>query len=145
MKYLLLSILFLFGQSVFAASAKKKAVKKKEVVEDKVYAVEKTTPEIIIGEREKLLEKRSNIYTRPSALWSVSIVRSGLKYQLPSLTAKTISFSPTLIGLSIGKKIEDQFFLYKGYYEISGEWQRFKFYIRKNLIFTKLIFFKILI
>ena len=24
------------------------------------------------------------------------------------------------------KKTEDQFFLYKGYYEITGEWQRFK-------------------
>ncbi|MDD4974373.1 MAG: hypothetical protein PHY93_08465 [Bacteriovorax sp.] len=136
MKILLVSFLLLLSQVTVAATSKKKVVKKKATI-DKVYKIENTSPEIIIGEREKLSEKNKNIYTRPADLWSVALVRSGLKYQLSSITANSLSFSPILVGLIIGKKIEDQFFLYKGYYEISGEWQRFK---RESTIGTNVLY-----
>ena len=125
MKIYLLIILSLFAQDILAATSKKTS-KKKEIVEDKVYIVEKTSPEILIGEGPKLVERKNSFYKRASELWYVSINRSSLKYSLPAITTNSLSFSPTLVGVTIGKKLADQFFLYKGYYEMSGEWQRFK-------------------
>ncbi|MBC7537432.1 MAG: hypothetical protein H7281_01320 [Bacteriovorax sp.] len=140
MKILCIIILLAFSQWTFADTTKK-VVKKKKVdkIEDKIYSVEKTSPEIIIGKREELAEKNNTNYKRPTDLWYVAIIRSSLNYHLPSITANSLSFSPAFLGLTVGKKIEDHFFLYDGFYEISGEWQRFK---RESALGSNTLFFQ---
>lgn len=125
MKFLFLLIVFCMVQSSYAVTTKK-SVKKNAAVktEDKVYAIEKTSPEIVIGENTELTEK-NNAASRPADLWYGALVRSSLNHKLPSVTGSTLSFSPTFIGIVFGKKVTDQFFLYKGYYEVTGEWQKF--------------------
>lgn len=130
MKILFILILFSFCQLSIAGTTKKKSLKDKNKTQtqtqDKVYSVEKTSPEIIIGEPAESKSKDHGVFKRPAELWYVGIIRSSLHYQLPSVTAQNLSFSPYRVGVVLGKKIEDQFFLYKGYYEISGEWHRFE-------------------
>ena len=125
MKIFILIILNLLAQDLLAANFKK-TTKKKEAVEDQVYTVEKTSPEILIGESPKLVELKKDLHKRAPEFWYASINRSSLKYSLPVINATSLSFSPALVGLTIGKKQENQFYLYKGYFELSGEWQRFK-------------------
>jgi hypothetical protein len=122
MKILLFALLF--SQMTFAAAAKKKP-KVVDISADKTYSVEKTSPEIIIGVKEDLALKNKNIYKRPTELWYAAIVRTGLRYHLPSYTGDWLTFSPSSVGFTFGKKTENQFFLYKGHFEISAEWQRF--------------------
>ena len=101
---ILLVIILLLGQSTFAATSKKKVAKKKVEPTDKVYTVAQTVPEIIIGEREKLSEKNKTSFKRSKDLWYLAVVRSALRYRLPSLTGSELSFSPNFVGLIIGKK-----------------------------------------
>ncbi|MDO9181818.1 MAG: hypothetical protein Q7U04_05390 [Bacteriovorax sp.] len=121
---------FLLGQLSAAEIVKKKNQKKNIskktiIAEDKVYAVEKASPEIILGDRERQAVGLKNNTQRPEGFWFVSITRSSLKYKIPSFSSNVLEFSPDFAGFIIGKKISNQFFLYRGYYEISGEWQRF--------------------
>ena len=93
---------------------------------DKIYEVAESSPEIIIGKRELKTELRFNqLRGRPDNLWYLALERSTLHYQLPSLSATKYSFDPELAGVILGKKIKNKFYVYTGYYELSGEWQRF--------------------
>lgn len=111
MKRFLFLLLLVFTTDLFAA--------------DKVYSIKQSSPEISIGDDANQEVKGSNHLIRPSELWNVGIVRSSLNYHLPSFAGNLLDFSPSFVGLIIGRKIKNQFFLYKGFYEFSGEWQRF--------------------
>lgn len=130
MKIVFFSILIIaLCQSSFAASSnskKKKLTKKSEpVTADKVYTVEETTPQILIGPKDAE-DLKLQMGKRPKSLWYAALVRSGLHYSIPSFKAGTLSFSPQAFGVILGKKVENQFYLYKGFYELNIEWQTFK-------------------
>ena len=137
MKILLMAMILAFCQNILAATPKKSAKKKKEIVQDKVYTVEKNNSEIVIGDPNKIIEENKLSLKRSQELWSFGFVRSNLRYNLPTITTNSLSFSPVNVGVFFGKKIPNQFLLYKGYYEISGEWQRFE---RSSAINSGLVF-----
>jgi hypothetical protein len=80
------------------------------------------------------IKKLSEI--RPQHLFYVGLTRGSLTYKLPSLLMGDNRFSPNLVGINIGNKTGNELYLYKGYYEISGEWQGFK---RESGIFSQKI------
>jgi hypothetical protein len=117
--------IFVFGSSLaLAASAKANKVNTPTNV-DKIYSVKKSTPEITIGEDTIQADLEGHKFKRPVEFWFVGAVRSSLNYHLSSFVGSSLEFSPQSVGLTVGKKRQDQFFLYKGYYELSLEWQRF--------------------
>lgn len=124
MKKIALILLLLNLSLVFAATTKK-SIKIKDKSTDKIYTVENNPPQIQIGEHQasSLVDKPAS---RPSDLWYLALIRSSLNYHLPSVTAASLAFSPSLVGVIVGKKTADHFFLYKGSFEIDGEWQAFK-------------------
>lgn len=111
--------------------------------EDKVYAVKKSDPEIVIGKSDGPDEKK-----RES--WCLSLIRSSLDYNLPSAASVSPAFSSDLVGVSFGKKTGNQLFSRAGFYEISAEWQKFiresnfggKLYYSQKLNLYQLNFFQ---
>lgn len=113
MKFFILFSFLFFTNKIFSA--------------EKVYTIENTSPEIIIGTKEAALEKeKKNRYKvkRPSDLWSVALSRTSMRFHLPSFQGAQYSFSPKSLGLSLGHKKENKFYLYQGYYEYSLEYQK---------------------
>jgi hypothetical protein len=144
MKLILIILTVLICAQSLAATTKKKSSKKTTQInssEVKVYEIDTKSPEILLGKSRDIQndenQKKKNIGNRPAEFWSFSLVRSSLTYHLSTIMNNSLDFSPVLIGVNFGKKIENQFFLYKGYYEISGEWQRFK---RESLVTNALNF-----
>ena len=111
-----------------------------------IYSVQKAKSEIKLGnlEDEKGLKNKSN-NKKPKNLWYIAINRTHLNHHLPSFTTTPLyDFSPKAVGVTIGRKIENHFSLYTGYYEISGEWHRFERGITtyQNLNLYQLNFFQ---
>lgn len=131
--YFSLMILVLsLNEASSSAIINKKSLIKNEKIDDKIYSVDKTSPEILIGE-----SRLNSVKNRPPFLWHAGIVRSNLNYQMTSLTNSSRSFSPHLVGLIVGIKVENQLFFSNGYYEMNGEWQRFN---RESLFGNNIIF-----
>ena len=132
-----LILIFFLSEASYGATTQKKSLKKDIKVENKIYTVKVTGPEIVIGEKETSIKTDQNIKKKPNDLWYVGIVRTTLDYQLNSATSNILSFSPHLLGVVFGKKTDFPFFLYRGQYEIEGEWQRFK---RESLFGNNIVF-----
>ena len=101
---------------------------------DKVYSVPSAPSEILIGREVPLLNNRSD--NRPQHLFYVGLLSSTLTYKLPSYNSTTSKFSPAFPGISLSRKIADEFRVLKGYFELNGEWESFK---RESGIFSQKI------
>ena len=107
MKNIFVLCLFLFAVSVYAKSEDKKN-------QDKIYIVPAPKAEILIG-HEVPIQSTSDSY-RPQNLFYAGITRGSLTYKLPSFNGVNAAFSPALIGISLGKKVANELYFYKGYF-----------------------------
>ncbi len=144
MKTILIILTVLISFQTLAAATNKRNLKKTQqsnTSQEKVYEVETKSPEILLGKSRDFQNEDNQMKkvdsSRPREFWSFSLVRSSLTYHLSTIMNNSLDFSPDLIGFNFAKKIENQFFLYRGFYEISVEWQRFK---RETLIGNALNF-----
>ena len=120
-----ISMLVLFSLSVPAKTKNKTEDAAAEAVVDKIYSVEKSSPEIQIGPVHDSDMTQNN--KRPLiSYWHLAIERSSLSYNLPAIGGGTPSFSPTTVGVELGRKFDDRVFTHRGSFEASLEWQRFE-------------------
>lgn len=127
MKKILILFLFCFFVSVYAANDEKKN-------HDKIYIVPAPKAEILIG-HDTPIQMRSP-EDRPQNLFHIGLTRGGLTYKLPTLNGEIVDFSPSSIGITLGRKVLNELYFYKGHFELNGEWQSYQ---RESATFSQKI------
>jgi len=129
-KIFILSVIFF--SAIAMAAGKKSSSKFAPASKEKIYTVPQVKSEIQLTNSAPPIKKYSG--KRPELYYYASLVRGSLTYNIPTLNNGTNHFSPVLVGLNLGVKTSNKLFLYKGNYELSVEWQRFK---RTTSIFSQ--------
>ncbi len=133
MRAFLLLTLFL-SANVYAAKPVKKTKEKTPLVEERIYSVPQTKPEILIGNQSPLPERKTEL--RADRLYYAGLSVSGLTYKIPSLISNAPEFKQELVGIVLGRKTANNLFYYRGHFELDGEWMRFK---RSSSVFEQKI------